>query len=172
MPELMEVLKRYRTDPAKESEGVWETLTLAPGVTFEVRIASRHTPAYQNRVMDTASAKGLAETDEEATRRLAEIAAGTLLTDWRGLTHDGDEIPFSEATAVEMLTELRAFREEVYRLASRQDRFRDDNLEEVAKRLGNFWSGESGTAPSSAKKPSKKGSKKDTPPKDGTSGST
>ena len=169
MTDLLKVLERFHTDATKETDGVWDELEVAPGVVFEVKIASTESRAYRNRILQALREDGMPETDDEADRVMARHMAGTVLTDWR-LEWGGEPVPFTEEGAAELLYELRAFREGVMSRARDRSRFRSDNLDKVAERLGKNLSGGSNTATSSASPPSKKGSKRATKPKAGTTG--
>ena len=172
MADLLDLLKRYQTSPTKENEGVWAEMEIAPGAAFEVLIASTESQGWKNYVLDTLVRMGDMEKvkDGEAERTQAEAMVGTILLDWRDLSWGGEEIPFSREFAVELLTELRLFRDGVMRLSRERKRFQDDNLEAVAERLAKNLHGGSATVASSLKKPSKSGSKRTTTPKAGTGG--
>jgi hypothetical protein len=172
MADLLELLKRYQTSPTKENEGVWAEIEVMPGVALEVLIASTDGQGWKNYVLEALGRLGDLDKlkDGEAERTQAEGMVGTVLLDWRNLSWDGQEIPFSREFAVELLTELRLFRESVMRLARDRKRFQDDNLEAVAERLAKNLPGGSATEASSARRPSKSGSKRASTPKAGTGG--
>ena len=172
MADLLDVLKKYRTDPERENKGVWEKLDIAPGITFEALIASTDSKEYRSRVLATLSRfRELTDaTDEEAAKIQAENMAGAILLDWRDLSFGDQEIPFTKDLAVELLSELRRLREDIMLRARDMKRFQDDNLEAVAERLAKNSLSESATADSSLKKPSRSASTKASRLKAGTGG--
>lgn len=164
MADLEHLLKRYRCDRAKETEGVWHTVALGPGQSLDVRVARTTNAAYRDRLLTLIMPLlGRAERDadsvddDEIGAAWAETMAGTLLTDWRTLKFGGKEVPFSEEAAVVVLTELPEFREEIMTLARKRDRFIADDLDAVAERLGKTLSGSSAGGAPPATRRSKKG---------------
>ena len=166
MTELLDVLKTFNTDKDKEREGVWVEIELTEEVKLEVKITASKTKAYQARLMELLApyreqlGEGKAMTDEESDEVFAKAIAGTLLVDWRNLVFKDAEIPFSEKTAVLLLTEVPDLRERIAAEAKRQERFRFENVKAVADRLGKTLGGGSKTPNSSRAKRSRKGSPK------------
>ena len=108
-------LKQFKTDPAKESEGVWQPI----GEGTEFRIARMNNPAckaalnkytsrYKGPALDMLPAK---KQDEIYAKVLAE----TVLLDWREtvdgkvrahtVTLDGKEVTYSTEAATELLSD-------------------------------------------------------------------
>ena len=151
MTDLLQLLQRYKFDPAKETEGVWHTVNLDGEHSIEIKVARKTCRAYRDRVLSfIIPLLGKAEKGEDVEDGVigetwAKVMAGTMLTDWRGLELDGVEFPFSEEAAVLVLTELPEFRDEVMKLARDDDKYIEDDLEAVADRLGKTWRGLSNT---------------------------
>lgn len=154
MAELVDVLRVYATDKTKEREGVWTPIKLAEGVEFEVKVAASRTRAYQARLLELMApyretlGKGEPMTDEQSDEVFAQAMAGTLLADWRGLTINGEPFDYSEERAVMLLGEIPDFREAIAKLAQSEERFRFDNVEALAERLGERFGGGSKTTSS------------------------
>ncbi|MFZ8393380.1 hypothetical protein ACO1MB_14085, partial [Staphylococcus aureus] len=71
--------------------------------------------------------------------------AKTVLLDWQNLKLNGQEVPYSEAQALQILNDpkLADFRDQVVDLASDAELFREEHLEQAEKNLS---SGSVGTS--------------------------
>ncbi len=51
MADLKHLFGKYKFDREKETEGVWHTMELGDGQTFECKIARNTTKAYKDRIL-------------------------------------------------------------------------------------------------------------------------
>lgn len=66
--------------------------------------------------------------DEITTHHIAK----GIIVDWKGVTtKDGAPLPYSEAAAIQLLTDLPEFRDAVAEIALGLDNYRDEEKEEV-----------------------------------------
>lgn len=176
MAELLDILTKYDADRKKQREGVWDEIELVPAdeeagteaVTLEVKIASSGNRAYQARLVELMAPyrdtlkEGVPISDEESDLIFAKAMAGTILVDWK-LQHHGQPVPFDEEHAASLLIEIPDLREEIANRARQREKYRLENVEAVAERLGETFGGASKTETSSGAKSgkrSKSGSKK------------
>lgn len=103
-------LSNLKVDTEKAKNGVWELV----GDGFKVCVAHSNSPAYLAFLTKNARGHGRAfmkgRLDEKTMLAIKpimkEAAARHLLVGWEGLEEDdGEDIPFSTAKAVELLTD-------------------------------------------------------------------
>lgn len=130
-------LSSLKTDVAKSEEGVWCEV----GEGFEIKVARLGHPKYQAYLakLSKPHAKQIRREGLGAAEVLREIqrkaTAKYLLLDWRNLHDDeGNEIPFSEEKALEILgnPEYEEFFDIVLEHAQDVELFRAENAEESA----------------------------------------
>jgi len=139
-------LNLFKTDEKKSDEGVWCPVDAVT----EIKIAR-----YGNRVFQRALKNAMkpykqlidrgAIDDDTADRVLVTAIADGILLDWRGMTRNGKELPYSREEAVKILLDksLRDFRALVVELSQDMQMFRDAEIEEAA---GNLQSSSDGIA--------------------------
>ncbi len=71
--------------------------------------------------------------DSVSEKILIKAMAGAILLDWRGLTLDGVEVPYSKQKCIEILsdTRFRDFREFVLEYANDAEQYREELIEEA-----------------------------------------
>ena len=121
----MDLAKTFRVDETKELDGVWVAL----GEGAEVKIAKAMNPRFKDLIraeMGRYKQAIQAQTldDETAERVLISVMARTILLDWRGITEEGEEIPYTPEKAEEYLTNYVDFRDFVTRNSEDQTHFR------------------------------------------------
>ena len=136
---MNDIRKQYATDPTKEIEGVWSD-DLGGGLKLKVarlknpnfrklyqKLTKPHERQIRNRTLDEATENSI----------LAKCLAKTVLLGWEKLVLDKEEVPYSEAAALKILSdpELADFRDQVVDLASDAELFRQEHLEQAEKNL-------------------------------------
>lgn len=122
------------TDATLEEDGVW--LPYRGG--SQVRIASigsRKFQTYKTALekpyrrqiqMDTLD-------DKITTDLLCKAMARCVLLDWKGFERDGKPLRYSEKAACDLMTESRAFRNDVAAMAMEEESFKREYVETATK---------------------------------------
>lgn len=124
----MDLFKTFKTDEAKEQEGVWVPLD----ETTRLRIArmknARYKAALQRKLEGQKfQVRAQAMTDEAYQKILNEVVAETILVDWEGITEQGVPLPYSVENAMHLLTVYPDFRDSVVLTAANDaELFRPD----------------------------------------------
>lgn len=141
-------LSRFKTDTAREDEGVWTTIDASSDA--QIRLARignrRYREAMARRLKPYRRALRAGTLDESVTERItAEVLAETVLLDWRGLTADDAPLPYSRETARDLLLNpaYRDFRDLVVELAGELDLYRERDLQEAEKNSATSCDGSS-----------------------------
>lgn len=144
---MFDIKKEFGTDTQKEIEGVWIDDF---GEGLKIKIARIGNPEYQklfNRISKPhrkAIRRGTLK-DETAEKLLIQAMAKGIVLDWKGLSEDGVEIPYSYENALRLLTDYKDFREQVTEVATEIEAFRTEDEEEAEK---NFEMSSNGTGES------------------------
>jgi hypothetical protein len=138
----MDIGKRFGTNPAKETEGVWLFLPRDyhddDGPPARVLLARAGNRNYQKMVARLSrphrhelrsGAEGVL--DSVITRAMSK----TILLDWENITEYGKTIVYSQEEAFRLLSKHQGFREMIADMASDIENFRDEELEEGEKNL-------------------------------------
>jgi hypothetical protein len=130
-------LSSLKVDTAKSEEGVWFPF----GEDFEVKVARIGNPKYQSYITKMSKPhvrsirrQGIASEMLKKIQRQA--TAKFLLLDWRGLHDDnGEEIPYSEAKALEILSnpQYPEFYDIVLECAQDNEMFRSEDEADAEK---------------------------------------
>lgn len=143
---MADLRKNFGTSEQLQNEGAW-TNDLGEGLKLKLarlrnpdfrKMYQRALKPYQQQIrrgtLDPAIEEGI----------INRCVAETVLLDWKNLSLDGKEIPFSKENALRILSDpdLTDFRDLVVDLASDSELFREENMEEAAKNLS---SGSAGT---------------------------
>lgn len=135
-------LSAFEQDVTKAEDGVWVNL----GDGLEVKVA-RSGSARANKILERltkphqrAISSGAAS-DELLERLNAEHTAKAIIRGWKGLQdEDGNDIPYSEAKAFEIVLDpkYRDFRDPVLYLSREMETFRKEEVKDtVGKSLAN-----------------------------------
>jgi hypothetical protein len=126
-------LNIFKTDEQKSDEGVWCPVDVKTDIkigrygnrTFQ-RALKREMQPYK-RLIDRDALD-----DETADKVLVNAIAEGLLLDWRGMTRDGEPLPYSREAAIEILSnkQFRDFRQLVVELAQDMQLFREEEVEQ------------------------------------------
>lgn len=141
-------LSRFKTDTAREDDGVWTTIDASSDA--QIRLARignrRYREAMARRLKPYRRALRAGSLDESVTERItAEVLAETVLLDWRGLTAGDAPLPYSRETARDLLLNpaYRDFRDLVVELAGELDLYRERDLEDAEKNSATSCDGSS-----------------------------
>lgn len=128
-------LQKFRSDPAKEVEGI----VVPVGEDAWVRVARHGNRKYQTYLQEATKPlrRGLqlgTVKDEEVDAVVARAMARHILLDWGGLKEGGKELPYSRENAERLLTapNYKEFRNFIADIATDQQMFRDQELAESA----------------------------------------
>ena len=131
-------LTNIAIDIEKETEGVWHDL----GDGARVKLARYNCPEFEKYIRMHTQARVVEYREKKANNELTEeykeeyedalssivtdAIATILVKDWEGFTANGEDVPFSTETALQLMrdTRLRALRDTFVSLASRQDSYR------------------------------------------------
>ena len=127
-------LSKFKTDGDLSQNGV--VVDIGEGAT--VTVARSNNEKFTKSLRATAkkygrSFKSLA--DDKLERLLMESYCGTVLLNWSGFKKDGEDLPFSRETAIELLLdkEYVDLRKLIEDLADEPETFRTEVIEEVVK---------------------------------------
>lgn len=121
----MDINKIYSTDKELETNGVWVDI----GDGAKLLIARIGNPVYAAALRGTLKPykrqiqNGTLDEDL-STDILNKIYASTILLNWEGITADGKNVKYTEAKALEYLTEYDDFRAVVIEIASTMETYR------------------------------------------------
>jgi len=124
-------LKITPTDSIKETEGVW---TKYMGV--DLKVARGSNPKYLNELAKRSRAfqkrfeKNRAS-NAEMKEALCHAAARHLLVDWKGLSSNGESIPYSVENAYDLLISDIDCREAVLAFSDDMDNYMIEEVEET-----------------------------------------
>ena len=127
----MDIKKEYGTNKKLESTGVWIDL----GEGAKIKVARNGNPEYTKMI------EKLSRPYKKQIRRgtingetfdkiIRKATAEHILVDWKGITEDKVEVPYSTEEAYRLLTEYGDFREVVAENALDFQNFQDDEIEE------------------------------------------
>lgn len=157
--------KRLRTDPSREREGVWcgkrEIDEIAPDLEWEeggeLLVARANNEDFRHALAIDIRKNGdgqrrLRQLRRDDPKKLAEIVdqatircmARHVLLDWRGITEDGVEVPYSPEKAEEYLEHVTDFRDLVSELASDVTLYQEEEAEAVAGNSSSASNGSTG----------------------------
>lgn len=123
----MDIAKTYGVNATLEIEGVWSDI----GGGASVKVARGGNSVYTaaiRRLMKPhriTLRKG-AMPDDLVDKIGVQAMAEALLLDWKGLTLGGKPLEYSTATAVEMLTKYRDFRDQILELAADMSLYQEE----------------------------------------------
>jgi len=131
---MLNIEKIYATDKALETEGVWHKL----GGGIEICVARANNKKYKKVLSAKLSpfrqdmANGMMDNDilEEA---ILEAMSKTILVNWKGVTEDGVEIPYSVEKAAKFLSDYEDFRDKVSDISMDMSLYRKHKLGEAEK---------------------------------------
>ena len=132
----------FATDLDKVENGTW--VAISPGVSF--RLARLNRPefnAVRNKLMEEnsvtfnvlKSTQKHKELEELSSQIFAKVLARAIVKDWKGVTVDGAEVPFTEEACEAILIDpaMVDLVTHIVNLANDRENFRVKGIEEAAK---------------------------------------
>ena len=136
---MSKLYRHYRTDPEKDTKGVWIEFPAA-GVRLRIARAGITNKRYQAALEKAlkpyrrALGKGLMD-DDTAKKIVMKVFADTIVMDWEGLEdEDGQPVEFSAEACFKVFSDLPEFFGDVQGEAQDLAAFRED-FEEDSKNL-------------------------------------
>lgn len=128
----MDIYREYQTDPRAEDRGVW--IPLDP---FDDNCQIKLSYYKCDRVNDFRNERvkeSLGAIDEKKGMKIIiDVMAEQVVLDWKGITKDGEELPFSVDTAKQVFTELPHFLDLVFTASQQLGNFKVYKEDEDAK---------------------------------------
>ena len=123
----MDIRKAFATSRELEEEGVWVDL----GEGARLKIARIGNPANRDlmrrKMKPHRTALRADKLPEDILNRITiEVMAETILLGWEGLTEGGQPLPYTRENAIQQLTELKDFRDQVADLSQDMTLFQEE----------------------------------------------
>ena len=133
----MDIRKLFGVNKAKESEGAW--CPIGGGIEVRVKRAGQSNnefAAEQMKMLKPFSKQIAMNTmDMDVLRQInAKLFAKHIIVDWRGVSIDGEAIPFSPAKFLEFAIEMPDFFSDVFAAATELQNFQDDEDADLEKK--------------------------------------
>lgn len=121
----MDVFNSYATDEVAEVEGRWFPLDKKTKVLVARTGNSNYLKAIRQRMKDAQiDTEDQSDDNEKLVSELVvETMAETILLGWKGLMFKGEDMPYSKANAVKMLS-VKGFRTRISSISDKLDSFR------------------------------------------------
>ena len=134
-------LGKFRTDRAREDEGVWTDI--GDGARLKLaRIGNRRYRELVQRVFrpHRRALRSGTLPEETSEALMSDVIAETVLLGWDGLLLDGRPVPYAPERARAVLADpaMRDFRDMVVELAGDMEMYRQQDLEDAEKKLRDF----------------------------------
>ena len=133
----MDIRKLFGSNKTKETEGAW--CPIGGGIEVKVKRAgqtNKEFSAEQMKMLKPFSKQIAMNTmDMDVLRQInAKLLAKHVIVDWRGVSIDGEEIPFSKEKFLEFANEMPDFYLDVFTAATELQNFQDDEDAELEKK--------------------------------------
>lgn len=121
----MDIFKTFTSDPTLEVEGRWVHVSRDA----EVLVARAGNDNFARKMKELVQKNNLDLSDESEENGklleelLIEAMAETVLLNWRGMTRNGEDFPYSRQNAVEVLR-LKDFRKKINEIADNANAYR------------------------------------------------
>ena len=133
---MANLYSRFATDSKLENDGVWVDM----GADLQVKVARFGNPVHE-KVMEKLRRpyrnilrSGGQLPEDVQTKLTVQGMAEAILLDWKGVTDaSGKDLPHSIDNAVQVLSDLKDFRNEIAFLAMERETFRAQAIEKAAK---------------------------------------
>ena len=144
-------LNKIKIDLEKQIAGVWVDVD----ADTSLLVARMHNPEF-TKVFERAAIpykqaarKGIVS-DSKALEGFNQALAKTVLLGWKGLKLDGEEVSYSHETCYEILSDesLTNFKDLVVEIATNEENFRAEEVEEAGKKSKNTSIGKESGDPS------------------------
>lgn len=123
-------VRKYKTDQNKEERGVW--VEVDEGAWLKIaRAGNENWQKEYGKLAQTVRNKmeNGSLNNDRADKIVSDIMSKTILLDWQGLAEGGEEIPYSQKKAYEILYNYPDLRAEVMSYARNQEYFKDEAVE-------------------------------------------
>ena len=136
----MDIRKLFGSNKAKESEGTW--CPIGGGIDVKVkRIGQSNKPfsSEQLKMLKPFSKQIAMNTmDADVLRQInSKLIAKHVIVDWRGVSIDGVEIPFSKEKFLEFANDMPDFYHDVFAAAAEMQNFQDAEDADLEKKPAN-----------------------------------
>ena len=133
----MDIRKLFGVNKAKESEGAW--VPIGGGIEVKVKRAgqaNKEFAAEQMKMLKPFSKQIAMNTmDMDVLRQInAKLFAKHVIVDWRGISENGEKVPFSKEKFIEYATEMPDFFSDVFTAATELQNFQDAEDAELEKK--------------------------------------
>ena len=133
----MDIRKLFGVNKAKETEGAW--VPIGGGIEVKVKRAgqaNKEFAAEQMKMLKPFSKQIAMNTmDMDVLRQInARLFAKHVIVDWRGISEDGEVVPFSKEKFLEYANEMPDFFSDVFAAATELQNFQDAEDAELEKK--------------------------------------
>lgn len=133
----MDIRKLFGVNKAKESEGAW--VPIGGGIEVKVKRAgqaNKEFAAEQMKMLKPFSKQIAMNTmDMDILRQInAKLFAKHVIVDWRGISENGETVPFSKEKFIEYATEMPDFFSDIFTAATELQNFQDAEDAELEKK--------------------------------------
>lgn len=133
----MDIRKLFGVNKAKETEGAW--VPIGGGIEVKVKRAgqaNKEFAAEQMKMLKPFSKQIAMNTmDMDILRQInAKLFAKHVIVDWRGISEDGEVVPFSKEKFLEYANEMPDFFSDVFAAATELQNFQDAEDAELEKK--------------------------------------
>lgn len=133
----MDIRKLFGVNKAKESEGAW--VPIGGGIEVKVKRAgqaNKEFAAEQMKMLKPFSKQIAMNTmDMDVLRQInAKLFAKHIIVDWRGISENGENVPFSKEKFIEYATEMPDFFSDIFTAATELQNFQDAEDAELEKK--------------------------------------
>jgi len=133
----MDIRKLFGVNKAKESEGAW--VPIGGGIEVKVKRAgqaNKEFAAEQMKMLKPFSKQIAMNTmDMDVLRQInAKLFAKHVIVDWRGISENGEKVPFSKEKFIEYATEMPDFFSDIFTAATELQNFQDAEDAELEKK--------------------------------------
>lgn len=125
----------YATDEAAEQDGKWFDLSTTTKIKLRSYTSqkSRDVRRHLDKPYDGIRRVGGIVPDDVQEKLLIQQMAKAIIVDWKGLTENKIEVPFSAAKAEELLTKYPKFRNQLAAIVANESSFDAEKLEASEK---------------------------------------
>lgn len=133
----MDIRKLFGSNKTKESEGAW--VPIGGGIEVKVKRAgqaNKEFAAEQMKMLKPFSKQIAMNTmDMDVLRQInAKLFAKHVIVDWRGISENGEKVPFSKEKFIEYATEMPDFFSDIFTAATELQNFQDAEDAELEKK--------------------------------------
>lgn len=133
----MDIRKIFGSNKVKETEGAW--VPIGGGIEVKVKRAgqaNKEFAAEQMKMLKPFSKQIAMNTmDMDVLRQInAKLFAKHVIVDWRGISENGEKVPFSKEKFIEYATEMPDFFSDIFTAATELQNFQDAEDADLEKK--------------------------------------